>query len=51
MQQWYSNRGTVFFVVSTAAIAIQQYGKHTSAATNPDTIEGLCFYVVRVEML
>jgi hypothetical protein len=50
-QQQYSNRAMVFSVVCAAAVAMQRRGTRTSAATNPDTIEELCFYVVCAEML
>jgi hypothetical protein len=44
MQQWYSNRGTVFSVVRAATVATQRCAKHISAATNSTTtIEELCF--------
>jgi hypothetical protein len=43
MQQWYSNRGPVFSVVCSAVVAKQRRGKHISGATNPDTIEEVCF--------
>jgi hypothetical protein len=34
----------MFSVVRAAAVTTQRYGKHLSAATNPDTtIEELCF--------
>jgi hypothetical protein len=42
-QQWYSNRVTVFSVIRAAAVEAKWRGKHISAATNPDTIEKLCF--------
>jgi hypothetical protein len=38
MQQWYSNRGTMFSVVRAEAVAMQRRGIHDSAATNPDII-------------
>jgi hypothetical protein len=38
--------------VHAAAVAKQRRGKHITVATDPDTtIEELCFYVVRAEML
>jgi hypothetical protein len=37
MQQWYSNRGTVFSMVRAAVVAKQRSGKHISGATNRDT--------------
>jgi hypothetical protein len=49
-----NNRGTVgsgVFVVHATAIATQQCGKIISAATNPDTIEELCFLLVQAKWL
>jgi hypothetical protein len=42
--------GTVFSVVRTAAVVMQQCGKHISAGNNPNAIETLFFYAVRAEI-